>query len=236
MERLVGLADVEVRLLGHRSLAMVVSDIDGESLEIAQDASDTGQLAALAQRHDAVVRAAMEASDAILPLRLGTVLRDASAGRGYLASEYESLECALRHVAHRREWGIQVTTCRDETATREQASAAPPGLGVGASYLARRRHEMTTIEAQRRRRAQILQGVSEALRANSVDVAPGQRRTTDTALAASYLVERELEAQFLETVDACGDTLASHGASLRATGPWPPYSFVRVLVTEEAHD
>jgi hypothetical protein len=235
--QLVGLGDAEVGSCGHDSLALVVSVIEGDVLVRAQDSSDPEAFAALARCHDAVVRAAQAVTDAILPLRLGTVLRDESAARRYLASRQRGLRRGLRHVEHRQEWGIEVAARRDATVVDlARPTPALEGLGAGAAYLARRRLEIGTLEAQRRERAQLLHDVEQALQARSVEVASGQRRTSAIVLAASYLVDRDHEAQFLEVVDTCGDRLSGHGLRLRATGPWPPYSFVRVLGTQEVHD
>ena len=233
-EPLRGLADAPVQLLGDGSHALLVSVLASDAMASAEDPQ---VLAAHAERHHEVVRSMLDSAPAVLPFRLGTVLRDRAAVRAYLEGRRESLQRALRHLEDRREWSVLVDASGD--GPRGETSGSPPpceGLGAGAAYLAQRRHQLTTAEMQRRERAALLHDVGLALRERVVDVAVGHERDDAVAFAEHYLVERAREPEFFETVDACGDALLERGLTLRLTGPWPAYSFARISMVEQAHD
>jgi hypothetical protein len=234
-----GLADAPVELLGDGPHALLVSRVLLDELSIVQDSSsDPLALADHAQRHDAVVRGAMDTVSAVVPFRMGTVLRDQAAARAYLADRREGLHQALQHVTMREEWSISIDQCPDDPAGNDESTSSErnEGVGAGAAYLARRRHQLATARSRRDERAQLLHDVADALRATSVDVAPAHKRRSSVVFAESYLVARDCAGEFFDAVDDCGDTMRAHSLALRLTGPWPPYSFVGSFLTEQAHD
>jgi hypothetical protein len=52
-------------------------------------------------------------------------------------------------------------------------------------------------------------------------------------LNASYLVPAEAEESFAAAADRLGDELSDQGLVLRQSGPWPPYSFVALHLSDE---
>ena len=217
-----GIAGEPVEILPHVQLGLVVSEVVVAMLAgLEDDSADPSALGALARCHDEVVRTAWAAAGAVLPFRLGTVLIDRDAARRYLEDRAEKLYPAMQEVAACHEWGVTV----HEHATERRVPGAPitsrdPGR-PGAAYLARRRQERADAEARR----QSMSHVAGELRARAIDVAAGRYRKPAVVLDESYLVQRDAEPAFLETVDRCGDLLLEHGLHLQLTGPWPPYSF-----------
>lgn len=203
-----GVGQEPVEVLVSEGLGMVVSDI---SVYVLAAVEDPDAIATLAQQHDAVVRAAMAATDAALPFRLGTVLRDREAARAYLVEREDELRAALDHVAACREWCV---TVRDRGAKAEAPAS-------GTAYLAKRRAALAEADGRRRAGAEV---VAE-LRRHAVAASAGRRDGVELLLDESFLVRGDAEAAFLEAVDACGDRLDALGLALHVTGPWPPYSF-----------
>ncbi len=217
-----GIAGEPIEIVPHARLGLVVSEVVVEVLAGLEDeSSDPGMLGALARCHDEVVRTASAAAGAVLPFRLGTVLVDRDAARRYLDDRAEELYPVMQQVAACHEWGVTV----HEPATEPRAPADPiasadPGR-PGTAYLTRRRQEMARAEARR----QAMSHVEGELRAKAIDAAAGRYRQPDVVLDESYLVRRDAEPAFFETVDRCGDLLLEQGLHLQLSGPWPPYSF-----------
>jgi hypothetical protein len=224
---ILGVDDTAVATIEQDGLGAVVSEVDLEQLAAVVDGAEPDLLTGLAQRHHAVVLAAMDAVDRVLPLRLGTVLTGPDAARQFLDRRAGELSDGLREVDACREWGITIGQTDDAIPTAAAAEGgAGSDVGVGTAYLRRRREQID--EAQRRRAAQadVAAAVADAVRATAVRAAPGPRSAGGVLLDESYLVRRGSEDRFLTVVDDCGSQLRERGLRLRLTGPWPPYSFV----------
>ena len=223
-----GVDDAPVETIKRAGLGAVVSEVGLDRLAAVVDGSDPQLLAGLAQRHHAVVLAAMDVVDRLLPLRLGTVLTGRDAADDFLDRRAGELSAALREVSACREWGVTINV--SDTGEQVPASAtAEPGTGsdtgVGTAYLLRRRGQLLEDERRRVARADSVAAVAETVRAVAVRVAAG-RPGGGVLLDETYLVPHAAESRFLSIVDGCGDRLGEHGLRLRVTGPWPPYSFV----------
>lgn len=221
-----GIAGEPVEIVPHARLGLVVSEVVVEVLAgLDDESSDPAMLGALARCHDEVVRTACAAAGAVLPFRLGTVLTDRDAARRYLDDRAEALYPAMQQVAACQEWGVTVhEPATEPPAPADPIASADPGR-PGTAYLARRRQEIARAGARRDARRQAMSHVEGELRAKAIDVAAGRYRQPDVVFDESYLVRRDAEPAFLETVDRCGDLLLEQGLQLQLSGPWPPYSF-----------
>lgn len=217
LEHVAGIGDEPVEIVAAEAIGAVVSDV---SVEMLAGVVEPDAVSVLAQAHDAVVRAAMAATDAAVPFRLGTVLRDREAARAYLADRRDELRAALDRVAACREWGV---TVRDDGPKADVS--AEPAATTGTAYLARRRAALAEADERRRARARARAEVTTQLRTHAVAAATGRRDGAELLLDESYLVRGDAEAAFLDAVDSCGDRLGALGLALHVSGPWPPYSF-----------
>ncbi|SNQ47132.1 Gas vesicle synthesis protein GvpL/GvpF [Frankia canadensis] len=233
------------RTIARDGLALVVSDIDVGLLEgIEEDLSESGRLAALAQRHDAVLRELMERGS-VLPLRFGTVLRGPDHAAEVLDDPDGGLTALLAAVRGAREWGLRVErdAGRDSPAKREEGRPQPTGppraqdaaegeargRGAGAEYLASRRASLHAAERQRVQTAQLLDRVDHALCAHARDATTRGRRP-GRLFDRAYLVDTAREEAFLDAARRAVDEVRAAGLAAELTGPWPPYSFVDVTL------
>lgn len=191
----------------------------------------------------------------LLPVRLGTVLRDAQDARRLLERRSPDLHRQLADVGGRREWAVKVWLARDEAGRlAEGALGADAGTlgsgGPGRAYLAARRRSRVEAEALER----ACGAVGRAVAADLGGVARGTVRTGALGTAGAALAAmdegdgpddgwiRVLDGTFLldpaQESDFFGrlDTALSRSPGLRAdcSGPWPPYSFVRFGGVEDA--
>lgn len=141
------------------------------------------------------------AERAILPAPAGVVFRNRDALRRWLELHYVTLSDGLAFIEGRAAARVHVATPVPEKAP----AAAPAGQDGGAAALAGeafrvlRRHAVSSV----------------TLRAEA-----------DGDQVASFLVDRERWRVFADAVAEEGRR--DGGATLRLTGPWPPYDFVRM--------
>ncbi len=233
-----GVGDAPVETIAVGAVAAVASEVGtGQLAALNDDPGDPDALADLALTHEAVVRAAMAAGDAVLPFRLGTVLLDRDALRRFLDERSFELRTALERVAGCHEWGVKVTATAadDEPVAEPVPAASQPGVGSGTAYLLRRREQLARGAERDRARTVVAGEVAGALRALALDSTPGRRADPGLLLDEGYLVPRPAEQDFLATADRYARALAAEHLALHVRGPWPPYSFAVPAGGEARH-
>ncbi len=162
------------------------------------------------RRHDATVRRLAGRTDAVLPIRFGTVVGDRLALARALAPRAAGLREALALVAGHEQMTLRVY---GEAVTASDESAAEPA-GAGQRYLARRLRARRAPEVDPVRRA--LRGLVSAERI--------ERHERPPLLASVYhLVRRGDSKRYLAAVAAASARLA--GVRVSPSGPWPAYAF-----------
>lgn len=215
----------DIRLVPAGDVALVVGTPDIAALSRINDPeSDSRELAELARRHDAVVRAVMSVSGSVLPFRLATVVADEDAASDFArrhATEYADL---LRRLAGAGEWGVRIT------AERTAPAAGRPDRGgdrPGTAHLDRRRRELAESQRRADDRTEVAARAARELGGLAVDSVRGHGGVS-VLVDESYLVRDADTDRLLDTARRVRDRLARYGLLLRLSGPWPPYSFSRL--------
>ncbi|HWZ58742.1 MAG TPA: GvpL/GvpF family gas vesicle protein [Gemmatimonadaceae bacterium] len=147
------------------------------------------------------------AKHSVLPVPPGVVFRSSDAVVRWLEIHYAALSDALAYVDGRAEARVHV-------------EARAGGHGVGDGSAEHRRIELDAVSG----------AVFKALAATAVGwctlPAPKGAVGDVTAVSASFLVDRAQWPQFEAAVAAEGTRDPSLG--VWASGPWPPYDFVRM--------
>jgi hypothetical protein len=216
-----------VRLVEHHGLALVVAEAELAPFAELDKApahvlSEHDPLVMLARRHDVVVRAVFERHP-VLPLRFGTILRDDRAAARLLTDHHDEAADWLDRVAGHREWGVRARQARPDT------SAETPTEGLsGTEYLAMRRGRLAAAARTRRDGSTAAAALHETLARHATESVPRTRKSGMPMLDAAYLVPAGVEAAFRAETERFPEL------AVEVTGPWPPYSFVRLeLSTEE---
>jgi Gas vesicle synthesis protein GvpL/GvpF len=213
---------VPVELIRDDGLGLLVSRARPAELRVdADDLSETGRLAVLARRHDAVVRSAVGGS-AVLPLRFGTVVPDEAAARRLLREHGPAARARLARIADAREWGVRLV----RALPAEPSAAGETDAATGTEYLSRRRTALREKDDAAREAAHCAELLEQALTPHAVQAlrrggSPGSSLLLDMA----YLVPPAAEPGFLAAVDQLRADLAPQRLTVETTGPWPPYSF-----------
>jgi hypothetical protein len=241
--------DVEV-VQGDGLQAFVSSVPSGEfgEKELQENLNDLEWLRDRATAHQHVLESLSERGQ-IVPMRFCTIYESRDRVRHLLSTHGDVLRETLASIRGRSEWGVKML-CDVETLARRIApgsvdrSKTPAGPeGEGTSYLLQRKEQEETS----RRVETYLAGVGERLHqtldrfAEAFTKLPPQSpevRGDDAFMPfnRSYLVPDELRDDFTRAVRAIQEEHGSHGLSIEVSGPWAPYTFVTLDLTEDRVD
>lgn len=217
---------VDIRLIRHAGLALVVAEV-----ELAQFAeletrrwkvapNEEDPLVMLARRHDVVVRAVFERHP-VLPLRFGTTVPDDAAALRLLADHHGEARTWFARVEGHREWAV-----RARLPHPGKPAELPADELSDSDYLAMRRDRLAAAARTRRDGSAAANALHHTLSQRATDTVRRPRMSAVPLLDAAYLVRTDAEPAFQAEIE-CHEELA-----VEVTGPWPPYSFVRLRLPE----
>ena len=207
---------------------VAVDEFRGEDAE--RRLQDLAWLAPRACRHEEVVEEAMRFSP-VLPARFGTIFSTRARLEQLAERHGAAILEFLERVSGRQEWGLKGLldaagfreAVRAETARRAGESLAP-----GARYLKERAFRAGAERAVRASMGAYCRQVLEPL------PFPWRSRTAAVECLASFaLLLPQEEVELFRAAVARAQDAAPRGLLLRASGPWPPYSFAPDLATAE---
>ena len=177
--------------------------------------------------HEAVVEAVRLQGPA-LPVRFGTVFRDASSVASALAQRYEPLASDLARLGTKVE--LSLTALWASVPAERDAASTPAAddvtVGItGVRYLRARASEMQRDQALRERARIVAEKLDQVLGWRALERRVALTPAPSVAVRATYLLEPANVSGFLAIFDAT--TKNQRDVRLLLTGPWPPYSFVK---------
>jgi len=201
-----GLRGSAIRAIPEDGVYAVVSEHEDLRIEASEEDLWT---------HEEVVEELMRGG-AVLPMRLGTTMRDEPAVRGVLAERGGEFRAGLDRVRGAVELGVRALIEREPEDASEEAPGAARGGGAGTAYM------LDRLETARRG-DEILARIHEPLAELARDASRRLGQRLGPQLTASYLVDRERVDAFRARVEKLDDGIAE--VTIVCTGPWPPYSF-----------
>ena|SRR5919198_1080486 len=227
----VGVGGSKVRRVKEASLAAVISDVPGDSINAPREV----------RNHWRVLEKIGE-SATILPTRFGTVMESESAVRERLLGRNgERLKDLLRELAGRTQLNV-TGRYEEEGLLREVVSRSPEVAALRervrrvpaeAAYFDRiRLGELVAGEIARRREEDSAFAL-EHLKGLAVSSRVEEPRTADTAFNLSFLVERRRVDEFSRAVTVLAEQVGER-MQIRYVGPLPPYSFADADLTERS--
>jgi hypothetical protein len=220
-----------VRLIAHRDVAALVSDIDRDGLRAAR----------VLRTHWRVLEQA-SSSTTVLPVRFGTVMTDDEAVvEDFLRPEHEDLAARLAAMAGKVQ--LTVKGFYEEDALMASVVARSPviarlreqvrGLPEAAAYYKRIELGQLVAAEVERERERDANGIFERLRPLARAAKLEAPSTADAAVHAAFLVDETRVEEFGGAVAALGGELEGR-IRLRYLGPLPPYSFTGEDAAHEA--
>ena len=200
--------------------------------------ADLSRLAPLVVRHEEVVRALFSATSALVPMAFGAVYREEAGVLHFLEDQADRLSGVLDAVRGKQEWGVKVFA--DAAVARSTAEHSSPALraldeeaqavGPGRGYLLQRKREDLLADEVRSFVGQTLEGIAEALIAESADarldeIPANQDGPTELVLKAAFLVDDRRGDAFQASAGRLIESCRPSGFTVEVSGPWAPYSF-----------
>jgi gas vesicle protein GvpL/GvpF len=218
----VKLPEEGVRLIAHRDVAAVVSDIDRSDVRAVH----------LVRMHWRVLEA-VSTDTTVLPVRFGTAMAgDRAVVEDFLEPSHDEIVAALADLSGKVQ--LTVKGVYDEDALMAGIVQGSPAIArlreqVGrlpdaAAYYKRIELGQRVAAEVERARESDAHGVFERLRPLALEARLEPPSTPDGAVNAAFLVEEDRVDEFSEAVSALGRELAGR-IRLRYIGPLPPYSF-----------
>jgi hypothetical protein len=224
----VGVGGAAVRLLGSRGTPPITALVSGISPgPVAQ--TRRNMLA-----HTAVLERAMGAAT-VLPVRFGTVAPDANALTGCIRANALAMRAALKEINGRVELGVKaswregvvfseiVDGDADLCQMRDRLRSRPANETYYERVELGRRVEAALADRRAAEAATIIAALAP-LAEREAELRP---LNDDMILNRAFLVKRENEARFDETMQAVAERCAER-VTFRYVGPVPPYNFVRL--------
>jgi hypothetical protein len=234
--RLTGVGGGALRGISAHGLTAVAGDVPlaefGESA-LRSNLEDLAWLEATARAHHRVIDALGQRAS-LVPMRLATVYASDDGVAAMLDERAADFRAALSRISSRQEWGVKAYAAqppeRRARTAPTPARSSGTAAGAGASYLQRRRDELSARSQGRSDALASAEAIHARLSnlAAEASVRPPQAPQltgvrAQMILNAAYLVDDERSGEFADAVAALA---REHPAArLELTGPWPPYSF-----------
>jgi hypothetical protein len=178
--------------------------------------------------HEAVVEAVRQSAPA-LPVRFGTLFRDAPSVASALAERYDALTSDLDRLGDKVELSLTALWAAPGRGAASGASRhgerSPRGPGAGARYLFARAAKLRDDDALVGRAREVARKLERVLGGRALEQRVSLLPTPRVAVRAAYLLDPAAVGAFRAAFDALGR--GRREVRLLLTGPWPPYSFVR---------
>lgn len=210
------LASRGLNLVPWRGLAAITRRTSLDAGAVSMDA---------VRQHEAVVEALLEDS-AALPVRFGTIFRDAASVTSALAEQYEPLAADLARVGGKAE--LSLTALWVSPPVWDGPGFESPDAfsteRAGARYLRARAALLQREQGARERARAIAEALDRELASLTLERRVRLLPTPRIAVRTAYLLERSAVTTFRTAFEGLRRTQSE--LRLLLTGPWPPYSFV----------
>ena len=233
-----------VRLLAEGDLAAVASQVPlsefGEET-LRESLGDVEWLERTARAHERVLDE-VRALATVIPMRLCTIYRSESSVGQMLVRERQPLSEALARLAGKTEWGLKIFV--DPSVVERAAKEASDDLArldaeleeasAGGVYMRRKQLEGLLREEADRLVEECVEDAHSRLSVLAVEALRNPLQTREASghdgqmvYNGVYLLEDAATGELHACVAALSDEYGPRGCDLQATGPWPPYNFVK---------
>jgi hypothetical protein len=183
-------------------------------------------VADVAVAHEAVNEFVARGKGAVVvPMKLFTMFSSAERAGADVRARRKAIDRAIRHIAGCEEWSVRVT--RDHAVVDLAESPQPQ---TGAGFLRARKAARDAAAVQHSGAAAAAETAIDRLTRLAKDVHRRPRRsepgTNPPILEAAFLVRLGSRARFTAEARRQASALATAGAGLTLSGPWPAYNFV----------
>ena len=227
---LLGLAGAPVQAIRYRDVAALVSDHPVEKLSLLRRN--------LEPHHRVVREVSLQAT--LIPASFGHISAGEEEIAELLRANYDGIREELERLAGKAEMGVKVLWDVDSifeffvSSDRELKNRRDRVFGTSRVTLEDKLELGAFFEKRlKQERERLGNQLIEALRPLTVEARVNPPTDEKMVLNAAFLIERASEKQFEEALCRAAGLFDSNYA-LDFSGPWPPYSFIRLGLKMEA--
>jgi hypothetical protein len=229
--------------INYNQLFLLVSKVSLSEFQghISEEKMDMEWLQSKAVAHEKVVEAMMKKT-AILPFSFGMVVPDITQAKKFLQDNYAHLLECLNKFGDCSEWNLEGSV-KEELLEKEITNAPEilelqekiKGASTGLAHMLQKRLE-SLIE---KHKAELINRFEEMLieETGSIPIAekPNERKTPrrDLVIDMVYLITKARKDGFIEAVTRVNEKNREFGFQLKLSGPWPAYSFIPQITSED---
>lgn len=202
--------------------------------------SDFQWLETNARQHVEVINKISEQHTAI-PFKFGTIFKTEDSLKKFITDYSDSLAENFKNIEGKEEWSVKIYSDRNALSEQiDELSAEAAELekqimasSPGKAYLLRRK-KTDLIEQEINRICETYGQQyydectkhSESTNLNNLLPKEFTGREDTMILNATFLVKKNLVADFKNTVKTLSERDGNYGFFIESTGPWPPFSFI----------
>lgn len=205
-----GISDAAVRLLEVDEFAVLVSDVDADTVAVNREN---------ALAHAAVVRSVLDRTTP-LPFRFGTLVNEQQL-RSYITAHKPALQTRFAHLRGGVEMSVKIIR---EVSTSN--SPKPNEVTSGTTFLEQKRREILGDEQNAAEATEISTWLHDQVERVIRDEQVTVRASEKLVVAAAHLVDRDKIPQYKENMVAARENRPE--LHFLVSGPWPPYSFANI--------
>jgi hypothetical protein len=238
-------AESSLYATGSGAVSAVVCDLmldEWTGAEAEQRLQDLNWLGPRVMRHQAVIEQAMSVGP-VLPLRFGSIFSSLESLRAWLASQSAVITPFLQQSRQFEEWSLKgwldVSRAEATLLAGDPRMLALPSQ-PGARYLREQKLRQEIAKSVRSWARNIegkVLGVLGPLVAahRSLRALPGDAsgRSEEVVFHHALLVPLASKDVVLQQIERLAEELAAQGVTLQISGPWPQYSFVPALGSQQ---
>ncbi len=234
----------QVYTFSYKDLLPVICEVSQEEfneVKFQELAGNRDWLEKKAECHQKVISAVME-TYAIIPMRFSTLFPSEDQLRIFLEENYTTLEELLKYIQNKTEWGLKLYLNeelfkkflqeKDESINNLMNEMSLNQTGKG--YLPKKRLA-NRIE---QKAFDLAEEVHRRLRRFSAGAVLNKllpreltHRKERMILNGAYLLEKNKEENFFETIKWLEETEGPRGFVFEISGPWPCYNFCQISLT-----
>jgi hypothetical protein len=210
-----GLNGLLLNSIRYKNLQAAVSDLDFELKAAEQHVL----------QHEAAIEALMLQST-VLPFRFGTVFSSEQTVQEMLSHYETDFHDNLNRLHGKAEFGVKVIRPADAAAKKDTPQLDADSGTSGKAYLMKKFEAYQAQKTLEASAADVIAAIDAAFSPIAAEKQLEQLKTETLILNAAYLIEQGQRSEFAK---ACEVVRTAHPElKYLFSGPWPPYSFIRL--------
>ena len=234
----IGIEDANVYTVSHKDIAAVVHACQSQPYE----SKDENKVKEWIFSHNYVIDKATEHFGTVLPFSFDAIVTgNDDAIKDWLNKSYEKLKQELERLENKAEYTIQIFCDQDKLVDKivgedhalKELKGKIEKMPKRAAYLLHRKFELKVKDAYSAMRVKLAEGFASKIKEQveemkvekKVSHVPENYKDKKLIVAFSCLVPKD---KVKSLGDVLGEINSQEGYAVRFTGPWAPFSFVKL--------